>query len=355
LAEKLPLTKNDWAKYPFLPEATKYMKELGIKISDLARPEYKSILDRAENRIEEAILSGTVGGKSLKDDIEIPSFPIAVMMVAATKDSFIKRRYALAEAKRISNLLRNESKDNIIHIANNFDWKMKLKAPPASLVCDFALHYTDFLKTATVLHDKKWKLVNRHLSKGEVCLTKSEVARLLEEEIRKHFEEKLDIDVGPLPEAVMERINRLTQQFTEKRGEIPLEEPLKEVVINAFPPCIEDLCSTIASGRNVSHIGRFALTSFLINIGMTTEDVINLFKSLPDFNERLTRYQVEHIAGGRGSRTKYIPPRCDTLRTHGVCPSMDDICREVRHPLAYYRRKLRVAEREPPVEEAVKT
>ena len=78
-------------------------------------------------------------------------------------------------------------------------------------------------------------------------------------------------------------------------------------------------------------------------------------QSLPDFNERLTRYQVEHIAGGRGSRTKYIPPRCDTLRTHGVCPSMDDICREVRHPLAYYRRKLRVAEREPPVEEVVKT
>ena len=147
-----------------------------------------------------------MGGKSLKDDVEIPPFPIVAMMVTATKDSFIKRRYALAEAKRISNLLRNENKDYIIHIANNFDWKMKLENPAASLVCDFALHYTDFLKTATVLHAKKWKLVNRHLSKGEVCLTKSEAARLLEEEIRKHFEEKLDIDMGPLSEAVIERI-----------------------------------------------------------------------------------------------------------------------------------------------------
>ena len=62
MEDKLPLTKSDWAKYPFHPEAIKYMKALGIKISDLARLEYKSILDRAENRIEEAILSGTFWG-----------------------------------------------------------------------------------------------------------------------------------------------------------------------------------------------------------------------------------------------------------------------------------------------------
>ncbi len=294
---------------------------------------------------------GAVTEQSPNDDIEIPSFPIAVMMAAATADSFIKRRYALAEAKRVSNLLGNENKSNIAYIASNFNWKIKpVKDPAVSLTYDFTLHYTDFLKNATVFHDKKWKLVNRRMLKGEVYLTKSEAARLLEEDVRRYIEGKLDIKVGSLPEAVMNRINRLKQLFIEKRGEIQLEELPKEVIVNAYPPCIKELYDTITSGRNVSHIGRFALTSFLINIGMTTKNIVNLFSSLSDFNERLTRYQVEHIAGERGSRTKYIPPRCDTLRTHGVCHSMDDICRRVRHPLAYYRRKLRAIRRKAPVE-----
>jgi len=298
---------------------------------------------------------GLVTEQSSNDDIEISSFPIAVMMAAATADSFIKRRYALAEAKRVSNMLGNENKSNITYIANNFNWKIKpVKDPAVPLTYDFTLHYTDFLKSATIFHDKKWKLINRRMLKGEVYLMQSEVARLLEEEVRKHIEVKLDIKVESLPEAVMNRINRLKQLFIEKRGEIQLEELPKEVIIKAFPPCIKELYDTIASGRNVSHIGRFALTSFLINIGMTTKDVVNLFSSVSDFNERLTRYQVEHIAGGRGSRTKYIPPRCDTLRTHGVCHSMDAICKRIRHPLTYYRRKLRTIRRKPPVEKMEK-
>jgi DNA primase large subunit len=82
---------------------------------------------------------------------------------------------------------------------------------------------------------------------------------------------------------------------------------------------------------------------------MTVDNVVDLFRTLSDFNERMTRYQVAHIAGGKGSRTKYIPPKCETLRTHGVCPGMDEICRKIRHPLAYYRRKLKVIKAKAPV------
>jgi len=72
---------------------------------------------------------------------------------------------------------------------------------------------------------------------------------------------------------------------------------------------------------------------------MPPEKVIDLFKSFSDFNERMTRYQVEHIAGERGSRTRYIPPKCGTLKTHGVCINPDELCKRVHHPLAYYRIK----------------
>jgi len=309
------------------------------------------VLNRAESRIEEAILFRTISQKSPNDDIEISSFPIAVMMVAATADSLVKSRYALAEAKRVSELLKDEGKEKVMEIANNFNWKLRMvdgdiNAPPY----DFALHFKDFLKNATSFHDKKWKMVNRLLLNGEVYLTKSEASRLLEEEVRRYIEGKLDTKVGSLPESIMNCVNRLKQLAVEKRGEIRLEEIPKSVIMVAFPPCIKGVYDTIASGRPVSHIGRFALTSFLINIGMTVEDVVNFFRSVSDFDERMTRYQVEHIAGGRGSRTRYIPPRCDTLRTHGICHTTDEICKKIRHPLAYYRRRLKTIKTEVAVE-----
>jgi DNA primase large subunit len=178
------------------------------------------------------------------------------------------------------------------------------------------------------------------MQNGEVYLTKTEASRLLEEGVRRHIEEKLDIKVESLPEPITKAMEQLNELFSEIKAEIKLDELPKEVVIPAFPPCIQRLYDTIASGRNISHIGRFALTTFLINTGMTTENVTDLFRTLPDFNERLTRYQVEHIAGRRGSRTKYIPPMCATLQTHGVCYNRDEICKTVRHPLTYYRKKI---------------
>jgi DNA primase large subunit len=284
-----------------------------------------------------------------KEEIEISSFPVAVMMVASTADKLMKKRYALAEAKRIYELLEEESKEKILEVTRVFNWKIRLvdNKPPY----EFALFFTDYLRNATRFQAKGWLLFNRVVLNGEVYSTKGDVARLLQEEVRVHIEKKLDVkEKIVLPQNVTNRVERLKQAFTEQKGKIELEGFPKEVIISAFPPCVKHVYDEIASGHHLSHIGRFTLTSFLTNIGMTAEEVVDLCRSLSDFKERLTRYQVEHIAGGRGSRTKYIPPRCDTLRTHRVCMEMDEICERIRNPLAYYRRKLRTIKAEAPVE-----
>ncbi|NWF87417.1 hypothetical protein HXY32_06390 [Candidatus Bathyarchaeota archaeon] len=43
----------------------------------------------------------------------------------------------------------------------------------------------------------------------------------------------------------------------------------------------------MSKGRHHSHIGRFTLISFLVNIGMLPEKVIELFKSFSDYNNRM--------------------------------------------------------------------
>ena len=338
-------TKSDLAKYPFIPEASKFVQDLDIKIDELANPEYRSVLNRAQERIEEAIQDALVSRKLHNYGIEIPSFPIAVMMVVALANSYIKKRYALAEAKGVYHQLEAEDSEKIIEIAENFDWNIRLVDNDSAGIYDFSIHFTDFLKNGTVFRDEKWKLVNHVMLQGYVFLTKSETSRLLQEEVQRYIEAKLNVRIDSLPVNIMDRVKQLKQLFVEKRGEI-LPEKLPETVINAaFPPCIKELYDTIKSGHHLSHIGRFTLTSFLINVGMSVETVVDLFRSFSDFDERMTRYQVEHIAGEKGGQTKYIPPRCDTLRTHGVCVSADNICKRIRHPLVYYKRKLRSVEK----------
>jgi len=333
--------KNDYAKYPFLKEAVKYLKIPDLRIEDLTNPELEEILKRAEERVEEAILYTRVSRKPEKADNEISSYPIAIILAIATKSSFIQKRYALAEAKQTFEDLKDEPKEKILAFAQNFEWKLAVNIND-EIPYEFTLHFADYLRNTTHLREKKWKLVNRILSNANVYLTRNETARLLSEEVRRYIEKRLEIKELPnLPPKIMETAEKIKNLSVEKIGKTEMEGFPKTIVQTAFPPCIKALYETISAGRHLSHVGRFTLTSFLINIGLPPENVIELFKNFSDYSERMTHYQVEHIAGERGSRTRYTPPRCDTLQTHGVCTNPDEICQKIRHPLSYYQRKLK--------------
>jgi DNA primase large subunit len=127
----------------------------------------------------------------------------------------------------------------------------------------------------------------------------------------------------------------------ENMGVVSMETIPKIVKSQFFPPCIKTLYKAALSGHHLSHIGRFTLTAFLLNIGMPPHELIALLKNMSDFNNKMTEYQVSHIAGETGSRIKYLPPKCVTLKTHGVCTSPDKNCETILHPLTYYKRILK--------------
>jgi DNA primase large subunit len=333
------LTATDLAKYPFLPQAQNYIKQLNLTIQELT--DTPNIIKHAEQRILASFNTTPQPSQPLKNSaIEIASFPVAIMMVAAINDNYLKKRYALNEAKRIHQFLKEEKPEKIFQIAKFFNWN--IQTAPQNTIYSFTIPFTTYLQNTTNLQDPYWKLINRQLHKGQIILTQHEATRLLQEEIRKHIETKLNTKTTTLPPQIKTTVEKLKNTFTAQKKAIKLEEYPKTVNIEAFPPCVKALYNATTSGHHLSHIGRFTLTTFLVNVGMTTENVLDLFRNLSDFNERLTRYQIEHIAGQRGSHTKYIPPRCSTLRTHGVCVNPDEDCkRGKRHPLACYKRKLK--------------
>ena len=327
------LSSEDFAKYPFLKQASKQIEELQFTIGTLSSE--KLVFDRAQSRVEKAILEVNTGEAIRDKRAEISSFAAAFILVIATKNSWIKKRYALAVAKTAHAQMLVENKEKIFAIAKDFEWDIE----EGAFGKDFRVGFSFYLKNAAHMHGSEWKLVNQILEKGRVYLNKDKVVRLLQEEVKHRVEKRIDIsEIKNLPEeitTIAEDLKKLAQEIMGQE----IEEMPRVIVQAAFPPCINALYADAAHAHHLSHIGRFTLTSFLVNIGMTPEGLNDMYKTFSDYNERLTRYQIEHIAGERGSGTKYTCPQCSVLQTHGVCKNRDELCRHIYHPLGYYKKK----------------
>ncbi|MDA4111963.1 MAG: hypothetical protein OK439_05450, partial [Thaumarchaeota archaeon] len=102
-----------------------------------------------------------------------------------------------------------------------------------------------------------------------------------------------------------------------------------------FPPCVKEALNMLEKGQNVPHYGRFLMTTYLLAVGKTVDDIMALFPKAPDFKQSITKYQVEHIAGLKGGRTRYSVPSCSTLQTHSFCFKDPVKCYEISKPTQY--------------------
>lgn len=332
-------------KYPFLPQAKQYIASLDIDFAELAP--LKPIMDRAKQRITASFALRL--DKPIKNvDIEITSFPVAVMMVTGVKDNTLKERYALFEAKKMSKFLLDEKDDSVLEIAKFFGWDIhhyQKRAPHP-----YTIHFVNYLNNATrgrLVYQSGWKLVNRRILKGQVDVSKREVCRLLQEEIRIFLEKRFEQEMPQVPQTIQDVIDEIKTKYLQIKPHITEIDKIRVFAEESeYPPCIQNLYDRMVKGQHLSHTERFTLVTYLLHQGISVDAITNLFANLSDYRQGQTRYQVEHLAGQRGSRTVYRPPNCATLRTHGVCIAPDDpICRTIKSPLTYHLRKKPIDEK----------
>lgn len=183
----------------------------------------------------------------------------------------------------------------------------------------FRLRFTDFLYGTRRLRGKEWKLINQPLVDGYVLLTKDRFLRVVETHLQNRFEKELPLEITEaLLRAFEDNVMELRQRLETRRPK--LETPhFGQIRVTNFPPCMQKLLAAVLESENVSHPGRFALVAFLNNLGLSAEGIYRIFASVPDFRERITRYQIEHITG-EISGTVYTAPECSTMQSYGICP-----------------------------------
>ncbi len=320
------ITTEDLVKYPFLPEATERIRRLNLSLREVL-----SLRDVVERAIRRATSRNYI--IDLTDpDTELLSFYLSLVLVALTRDSVAIRKFADIESKRVSKFLQQESLDKVVYIAKKA-FNIDVQVVNGLIQVHF-VHYLRYMPQG----DLEWKLVNRVLHRGFVYLSLRELTRLLEEAYEKWILSKCNEIVNSViafPEEITSIVDELRSKLRTASSEITVRRRRLEGVIDPYPPCIRKLIEEARAGENLSHIARFTLASFLLHIGLSVDEVVKYFENLPDYDEKKTRYQVEHIAGLRGSRKKYLPPSCDYLRSVGLCPG--ECIKGIHHPLQYYR------------------
>jgi len=317
------MSVNDYVKYSFLDVVGDYVKEMGIDdISKLDDPKYDESFERAVERIRNSVDNKVYIPKLEMPNTEIVSFLISTILLRLSNNTRLIKRFALYESKGIESSLRNDilqNKDIAFKIINSFYSDTMKKEGKY-----YSISIPNYLKHSTELNADEWKLVNQRVDSGYVLLERSNLVRLLRTEISEYLVNKIkQIKVKPTKK-LMEYTSRIEGML----------EPAEFKMSREYPPCIKHAITVMNRGDNLSHSGRLLLATYMFAREMGVEDIVEFYKNAPDFNVKVTTYQLEQLSGEVGSGTKYRCPSCSTLDTQGLCYRTEE-CGKIRNPIQF--------------------
>lgn len=339
----LELGQDEIAKYPFLADAGKYLKDQGFTLEQFGSdPDLKNLIDMAFERIQVAA-DGKIYKSDLIDDQvskeaalprEIFSFLLAIVLLKLSRAYTLIKRFSLAESiraekyleKDLANISDESKKQLAIRIIGDL-----FSVQVEKIGDHFVIPVSDYIKHSIHFHEREWKLINRRVENGHVFLTPHETVRLIRKELGTYINSKINSAKTPtmIPgfEDYVNRLVSLSKKFATFT-----------VTTGEYPPCIKHAIEVLEKGENLPHSGRFMLATFLLSKGQSIEQIVPLFKNAPDYKASVTLYQLKHLAGESGSGTKYVCPSCDKLKTQNLCFVIPE-CNNIINPLQFGKRK----------------
>ena len=333
------LGTDEIVKYPFLTEAGKYLSDKGFSLEQFGSdPDLKRIVSMAFDRIKIAtdgkIYKSNLSANDSSLPMEVFSFLIAVILLKLTGIHTLIRRFSLAEARRSERFLEKDlsnhndrAKEQIALQIMRDLFSITIKKQDD----DFIIPISNYLKHSINFHEREWKLINRKINNGNVFLTSHETVRLVRKEIDQFISSK--IHSANTPEMI-----EGFQEYVDKLKVLAKKFEVKIVESSEYPPCIKHAIEVLEKGENLPHSGRFMLATYLLAKGQQVEEIAPLFKNAPDYNEKVTLYQLNHLSG-KISTTKYACPSCEKLKSQNLCFAIPE-CDNIINPIQFGRKRV---------------
>ena len=361
----------DYSKYPFA-FSQQELVEVYVERPSVLVSRDTTLREKLGVIVREIIVRGELPQNACSSIEECILLYYTVLDLAkAVGDKWFQNRVALVYSKYASRNMEQESPEKLLLLGRKLGLEVLLvsggPSVPKILVvsrsgrglrfipCEFAISVLSYLRVVSrrLIHDQSYSLVNNIVNNGYVYLDQKTYQRVLEEAILNTILSNIEESSPPLGLEDFAKLVAETEKLlvesrreqyvepTERRStQIGVRVELKSeelpVFENLFPPCIVRIISILRSGGNPSHVERFNLAAFLGSIGLDVDSVLEYFKKSADFNEKIARYQVEHILGVRGGKKKYLPYSCEKMRASGICPVQEQ-CKGGKNPIAVYK------------------
>lgn len=338
------LTIKDYAKYPFLQGAANILKS----VPDLQKPIIKILetdfgkksLEMTKIRLSNALYNTKLPISGFPEH-EIASFFFArvIISIPTPVNKSLIEKFVTYETNRFythyskEQFVKKQEIENDLHIKST---KTLFTIP-------------EYIPIATrlVQSSARWKLVNMPITKGVVdisCASKNKFDKQTDSPEELFFKEQIKYKIRSTLPIKLDRetksaLDPIAAEIFGKYYTSIDNMDYGEVTVSNFPPCIQRVIDLIQQHENPTHMGRFALVSFLNEIGMNETEIASIFQTVRDFDLSQTIYQIEHISGKQGTPA-YKCPACETMQTDGLCIGKNNsLCKKVKHPLGYYRAK----------------
>jgi len=327
----VPLADLEFAqKFPFTKTGKRVIKELNVSFDGLGEAAKKSAAARlkAAFKRQAYFQPNLEGHRELLED-EILSYTLAKIYISAINNSRLYSQFARSNAESAFSRLEEERRETLkIRMAQEFGFDFGPTEEGR-----YSISVADFLSANTGI--EVLKLVNQSVESGRVELNGERFSRLLSEKAFNEVLESLPSKAGGVPESVKAEALALGEAFVKKQR-AAFAKISGRARPELFPPCMEKMYADLLAGKNLPHLARFDLSTFLNAVGMPEEEIIKAFGNASNYNEKTTRYQVRKILKGGRQGKGYSPASCAKIKTHTLCVAQCN----VKHPAQYYRNML---------------
>ncbi|WP_128904077.1 DNA primase [Halorubrum amylolyticum] len=367
------------AKYPFFATAREAVADAAVSLPELVAADAPAV-ERARERVERALMDGTVASESgafpaesaYDAQAELLSYPIARILVSLLDSEPAIGKYAAAEAATAIDRIREDlaTDDGLRSVSTptvalddvlaEFDLTEAVRpesprpAPgtgggaaatgagsaPGRGPEHYWIAVGAYLRLTSPSWGESWRLVNRALADGEVRVSREELLDALEAAVEDRVREGLPFELAA-GEGIAAELESGVADLKRLLSERTYAGPVDVVAPDLFPPCMRNLIDKAERGTDLSPPESFALMAFLVGIGMSPDEVV-AFCADTSLDAEGIRYQTEYLSDDRGSQ--YPPPTCETLANYGICHNEEDHMQVAADPLAYYEQRVAEAD-----------
>ena len=225
-------------------------------------------------------------------ELDLSSWLISTIILRCVNNNYLTRKFVANYGKFVETLLlkdiHNKSirQEILAYFGITKDVEFIHPRKDSSLVKIPIMNYLDFEGSYS---EPRLKLVNQILEKGFVIVEKPRFIYLirvsLEQKLFKIIKNMRLYTGNELVNQVVEEIKPRYPQFNK------LQAPNKD----NLPPSIQSLIDKAFRDHHLQHHERIKIGIYLQGAGFDMDYILDIFRQLSDFNEKITIYQLQSL------------------------------------------------------------